>query len=309
MDALAQLALMTKAKLVFETDNTYLSFPALMPLSYPPDKLKFGASLPDYNTWNEFCRLTNVIPGGTLYQPEQDVYLWDLYESLFAGKAQLANSTLTPQEAQDYAAVTALLYTIKNGMPVDTPTMTAYKKYRDLHIIATEKYKEAELTALTSTDAEVKHQWETVKKAVLRQEVDQAMSDWVSKGSKLQIEQAMQKQSAYAAKASVSVWTEWSHAFNRDTDMIQGTAAMTGFSPFDVFDRTDWPTFKLTSAEINQLISQAPGELRNVLGGSGASNIESISFEFRSVSLSRAWFRPSVSKPDSGAWRPRTTHQ
>ena len=107
MDALAQLALMTKAKLVFETDNTYLSFPALMPLSYPPDKLKFGASLPDYNTWNEFCRLTNVIPGGTLYQPEQDVYLWDLYESLFAGKAQLANSTLTPQEAQDYAAVTA----------------------------------------------------------------------------------------------------------------------------------------------------------------------------------------------------------
>ena len=42
MDALAQLALMAKAKRVFEALETFLSFPALSPLSYLPDELRFG---------------------------------------------------------------------------------------------------------------------------------------------------------------------------------------------------------------------------------------------------------------------------
>ena len=43
MDALAQLALMTKAKMVFESPGSFLSFPALSPISYGADQLKFGA--------------------------------------------------------------------------------------------------------------------------------------------------------------------------------------------------------------------------------------------------------------------------
>jgi len=44
MDALAQLALMTKAKLVFESPGSFLSFPALSPISYSADQLNFEYS-------------------------------------------------------------------------------------------------------------------------------------------------------------------------------------------------------------------------------------------------------------------------
>jgi len=42
MDAAAQLAVMAKAKLVFETPGTFLSFPALSPLSFRPGDRRPG---------------------------------------------------------------------------------------------------------------------------------------------------------------------------------------------------------------------------------------------------------------------------
>ena len=72
MDPSVQLALMTKAKLVFESENTFLSFPALSPLSYPPDRLKFGTANEitpqELLDLSEFARITNQIPAGSWRQ-------------------------------------------------------------------------------------------------------------------------------------------------------------------------------------------------------------------------------------------------
>ena len=79
MDALAQLALMTKAKLVFESPGSFLSFPALSPISYSADELKFGAftavETAERLIFSEFSRFANALPSGTIFQPQGDSYL------------------------------------------------------------------------------------------------------------------------------------------------------------------------------------------------------------------------------------------
>jgi len=78
MDSLAHLALMTKAQLVFGAPDTFLSFPALSPFSYPPDQLNFASgsalSAQQLRTFAEFSRVTNSLPLGTIFQPPSDTY-------------------------------------------------------------------------------------------------------------------------------------------------------------------------------------------------------------------------------------------
>jgi len=65
MDARAQLALMVKAKLVFENPDTFLSFPALSPLSYAPDQLRFLPAAHDMSVFAECSRLSDVVTPST----------------------------------------------------------------------------------------------------------------------------------------------------------------------------------------------------------------------------------------------------
>jgi hypothetical protein len=67
MDATAQLALMTKAKIVFERPGTFLSFPALVPIAFSPAELDFGKALSDPKVSAalvEFSRAVNQCPTG-----------------------------------------------------------------------------------------------------------------------------------------------------------------------------------------------------------------------------------------------------
>jgi hypothetical protein len=75
MDVVAQLALMTKAKLGFEREDTFLSFPGLLPLTYPVESLKFGdpatMTVKDLAERAEFSRIVNQIPRGSVAQLEE----------------------------------------------------------------------------------------------------------------------------------------------------------------------------------------------------------------------------------------------
>ena len=83
MDALAHLALMTKAKLVFENPGTFLSFPVLSPMPYQASDLNsFGSSTAtaaQLQVLSEFARVVNSCPLGTIFSMESDTYLWDIY--------------------------------------------------------------------------------------------------------------------------------------------------------------------------------------------------------------------------------------
>lgn len=300
MDALAQLALMTKAKLVFEKPGNFLSFPVLSPISYKASDLNFDKNkltAGQLLVLSDFSRAANSRIMGPLYQPETDAYLWDTYQYILT-KASLAREVSSSEDTNLADAIKLLSVTDQNGIVVDSPQMTTYKQYRDAWIKATQDYKTQQLTAEASVDPAVKNQWERVDELRLRALQQQAEDEWAAKGFRDQIDRALQIQQAHAARSPQSTWRQWTNAFDPAVDLQTDTNnqsfALTSYSPQGIVD-SEWLTFHLTRDEIKQLAEQAPAELRNILALEGASStVEALSFEYRSVALSRSWFKPAL---------------
>jgi hypothetical protein len=299
MDARAQLALMAKAKLVFESPNTFLSFTALSPVSYAPDQLRFLPAAHDMSVFAEFSRLSDEIPQGALFQPELTSTLSSVYLNVL-NQAQLAQGTLSDEQtAQLEQALAFLQAQGADGPPAPSAAVLAYEQYQQAYLRAVQNYKVQQLTAENSSDPNTQTQWQNVDEPELRAEVDAAESDWETEGFKAQVEQARQVKEACVAQSPALQWQEWISQCNPDIDFLTDLAnqqfAPSVFLPYDVVDQENWPTFTLTSAEIQQLANQAPPELANAVGTAAPNSmIDSVSFEFCSVALSRPWFHPEV---------------
>ncbi len=297
MDAYVQLALMAKAKLVFETEDTFLSFPALSPLSYPPGDLKLShdgiATARDLARLSEFARITNQVPRGAVAPVEEGEYLWDICsEALALGMP--ATGTLSAADQARLDEARAVLYAPSpDGHRESTPALAAYKQCRDAQVVAVEEYRNQQFTAESATDPAEKARWATVDEPRLRQAVNAAEEAWRTRGAKAQIEGAMQVEQAFAARQPSLAWDAWKADFLGDIDLETDTDrirfAPTTFTPGDVFDDA-WPRFTIIAAEMAKLASEAPPELLDIFGGAAAGgDVESVSFEYRSVALTRSW--------------------
>ena len=299
MDNFVKLALMTKAKLVFESESTFLSFPVHSPLSYQPDRLKFGTAgeltAQDWSDLVEFSQITNQIPRGVLAPVEEGEALWEIYQDVLTTAQPAVGATMSTEEKARYDRAKAFLYTQSaEGLRQPNAVLIAYSQYRDAHIKAQEEYKNRELTAELSDDPAVQVQWREVDEPRLRQECQRLEQEWLTQGCKAQVEEARQVMQACEARAPSVTWEEWQKSFNLDLDTATDTdlrsAALTGFSPSDLFDAGSWPRFTLTKAEMERLIRQAPPVLKAALGSDLAhSHIDSVSCEYRSVTLIRPW--------------------
>lgn len=299
MDALAQLALMTKAKLVFESPDTFLSFPALIPKSYTPDQMKFSQAASTQEL-AEFSVLTNALPQGTLFQPSLDHVLWDVYQGVLQN-AQVAEGTLTAQQTAELQAAQSFLSVQgPDGLLVDSPAAVAYKQYQQAWFAATQNYNNQKITASASADPNVQAQWKNNGEPLARAQVDAAESDWEIKGFKAQVDQAKQAEQTYAAQSPQLKWQSWKDLcipvidlpFDATTNTYFGP---TVFAPYDICDHGGWPSFSISGSDIPNLVNQAPAELKNIFGRtSGNSTIDSLSFEYCSVALIRPWFRPDL---------------
>lgn len=112
MDSPVALALMTKAKAIFERPDTFLSFPLC--LAYTTDELSLVTdteiSPEQIRSLSEFSRLVNLIPGGTEWPPTEEHYLWDIYQDIL-DTAKLGYFARTPEEQRDYEKALSLLLT------------------------------------------------------------------------------------------------------------------------------------------------------------------------------------------------------
>jgi hypothetical protein len=301
MDTLTQLALMTKAKLVFETPDTFLSFPASVPLSYAPDQLDFSNLAGQENSvFPDFCQLANAMPQGVVYPPTLSSFLWEQYGYVLQN-AVLAQSSLTAQDEADLQQAEAFLYAqAPDGTRTASPALVAYNQYQQAWLQAMQTYTSAKFTALASTDPSVQAQWQNVDEPRLSAQVQAAEDDWNALGFRAQVDQARAVEQACAAKSPALQWDAWRGGFNPDVDVATwpGTGvsyALTAYSPFDVLAQSGWPTFTLTSSEIEQLVGEAPPELKNIFDSSGdPMPTDSLSFEFCSVTLNRPWFHPEM---------------
>lgn len=303
MDAYVQLALMAKAKRTFESEDTFMSFPALSAISFPPERL--AAMLGNVNTPEslqalaEISRLTNTIPKGSLFDLQGDEYLWDVYSDVL-NRAELATGSLTPEEDRRYRTAIAILYQKgKDGRLIDSVKVLSYRQYRDASIAAQEAYRSQQATAEAATDATALARWRNSEEPNLRQQLQQISDDWRVKGFKAEVETARQIELSCASKSPAVKWHDWRTSFDPNLDMLTDANgqrfALTSFSPGDILTRADWPQFTMTGNEILQLVEQAPNELKRIFGSIAARpNIDSLSFEYRSVAITRPWFAPSV---------------
>lgn len=301
MDALAQLALMTKANLLFETSDTFLSFPALTPISYSSDEMNFTnpATPQQMHAFADFSTWTNTLPQGTLFQPSQGNMLWDVYQGLL-NSAQVAQGSLTAAQTAALQAAQAVLSTQgPNGVLVDTPALVAYKQYQQAYFVANQNYNNQEITASASADPKVQAAWQNGGQTAAQAAVTAAESDWEAKGFKTQVEEAQATVHTLGSQSPQLKWESWQALCNPDTDFptdpTDGQFGPTVFAPCDVINQPAWPNFSIAGADIPNLVSQAPPQLTNIFGTtSGSSTIDSLSFEFCKVGLVRPWFSPDL---------------
>jgi hypothetical protein len=203
MDALTYLALTAKAKLVFENPDTFLSFPALSPISYSADQLNFGAfDSPDTAerlVYSEFARLVNALPSHTIFEMG-DKFLWKTYEEVLK-TATVAQGQMSAEDMAVYQQAASFLNsTDASGLKAASPQLLAYRQFRDAWFSALQNYKMQQSTTAALTDAAAVTQWQTVDEPRLRALVEQAQSDWETKGFKKQIEDAQQVEQRYVAR-------------------------------------------------------------------------------------------------------------
>src|ERR1700757_5251870 len=193
MDAIAWLALMSKANEVFGAPDVFLSFPAMTPISYKPENLNVSAALSNPQVGHTFADLSlnvNSLPTGTLFQATTETYLWKAY-SQWLNDMVLAKDQMTDDERSQYDQANALL-TVKdsNGFLVDSPMVVSYKQYRDAWFSANQNYLNEKSTAEASSDSTIEGEWKNVDEPRMRALVAQAMSDWQNKGYKADVENA-----------------------------------------------------------------------------------------------------------------------
>src|SRR5579859_4003322 len=216
MDATAQLALMVKAKRVFESPGTFLSFP-LAPMGYPPAVLDFSKAYADPKTGGallEFSRAVNQCPTGAIFLGDSDQYLWEHYDRWLNAMA-LAVGDLSPDQQSAYAQARSLLtVTDANGLTADSPALATYKRHRDQYMDAVQAYKSAQMTAASAPAGTAQAQWHDADEPRLRQAVEQAMSLWQTEGGKAAIEAAQGTVAACEARMPRKAWEAWRNAYN-----------------------------------------------------------------------------------------------
>ena len=302
MDQLVQLALMTRCRKVFEEPKTFLSFP-MTPSSFPQDRLKFavdGSSTPALlRAAREFAQLANSVPRGTLFQPDAEEFLWEVYGDVL-GRARVASGALTPEQQQQRASAMALLYVpTPDGLRQESPQVKAFKQYREIWFKANQDLRDKESSATSSNDAATLKQWHEVDEPALRAAIAQAETDWLGLGFKAEVEAAQRTLDMFARNAPLVQWADWKKSYNPDIDVLTDPEnmrfAITGFTPNNIFEQGDWNKMSLDRGQIAALAEEAPAELKRMFQPlPTASPIESVSFEYRSVGVVRPWFDSAV---------------
>jgi hypothetical protein len=302
MDSQVSLALMTKAKLVFESEDTFLAFP-VTPYAYSREDLDFDSGDParDVVRLCEFSLLVDRIPSGTLWSPVEDRRLSEFYAELLRGATRLASATRTPADDAAYQAAWKFLNTEDgDGIARESAVVAAYNQCRDAYLTALEDYKNAHVSAQLASDAAVRQRWKDVDEPPLRARVSAAEQRWNREGRRSEVDAARRVVSTLGAKSAQLTWDQWASRFNPSIDLetepaSRQTFAPSAFSPVNALDTGSWQHFNLLGSEVDALARQAPPELRARLGDDAVDlDVESVSFEYSSAGVNRPWFVSDV---------------
>jgi hypothetical protein len=306
MDSVLQLALISKAKKVFSTDKTFLSFP-VSPIAFSKEMLEFfsqndaDALRQSQNNLLTFSTLVNQIPSGEAWIPKETLFLWEVYEDILKD-AEFASTSRTQEEETEYQNALSYLRQAKEngGEEISQSVLAAYRKYKDLFEVANQLYLTDKNTAECSTDPDELKRWRDVDEPERRRKLDELQGYWISEGYKNEVEAAESIVARLGAKSPILTWAEWKGRFNPDIDTLTGTSDASTvfpsfFSPNNAIEDGSWMPFKLSEEEIKVLLKEAPPELLSRLGVDIASfSVKPLSMEFSSAVIRRPWFEPDA---------------
>lgn len=317
MDSVTQLALMSKAKKVFEREGTFLSFP-VTPLAYKKgdfelflqdtahDLLRSEANLEAFST------LVNLIPTDEAWLPIDARFLWNEIQYVLK-EGILASSTRTPEEERSYQKALAYLKVPgEGGLLQDSPYVQAYNQCKDAYILAEQEFMEARSTGEAIKDDAEKNQWQEVDEPAFRAKLKELDDQWIFEGYKNEVNIARSQYANLGAKSPVTTWKEWNERCNPDLDSRTNphtgfTIFPTTFAPSNALEEGAWKPFSLNEGEIKTLINEAPADLRRRFSAEGiVSSVKGMTLEFSSATIKRFWFDSEVFR--SRFWKlPNTT--
>lgn len=308
IDARVVLALATKASQVFAQDGTYLSIP-LSPLAYEADAISAISDLTPEGARMEaeLSCLVNTIPDGPIWRPVGGSYLWDVYGHVLAD-AELATTRRTAQQEKRYRKALAVL-TVPgpNGLPVESPAVTAYRACRDEWLTALQEYTNQKGHIELSGDASAKAQWAEFDEPALRARIADAREKWITQGHREQVDAARATVRRLGDRSPRSAWERYVDRFDPETPEIYfrthpdfGRYVPSALRPSDIVDR-EWYEITLEAGELAALADQAPPDLKARLISDQPSGVRRLSFQYTSVGVSRPWLAPEVF--ESRAWR------
>lgn len=312
MDSIAQLALMSKAKKVFEKEGTFLSFP-VTPLAYKKEDFEFFSQvsasdlLQSKKNLNAFSILVNLIPSGESWLPTETKFLWDVYKDILsqgicASSTRTAEEEMALQKAKAYLKIPG-----EGGILQDSPQVTVYNQYKDVYCMLEQEYMEARSSGEAAADEEEKKQWRDIDEPAFRNKLLELEKKWILDGYKNEVEIARSQYISLSAKSPILTWSEWVENFNPDIDSQVSADDLSlvfpsCFAPSNALEESSWKSFSLDEVEVKALINETSVDLRNLFSiDTNVSSIKSISLEFSSATVKRSWFESEIFR--SRFWR------
>lgn len=307
------IALITKLKLIFETDangnkqpDKFLafqngSFPVSKENFYfiEPDKYKLGP-IDTALKMVDFSKCFNFITSVDDFISPVSDELEDVYHQTLK-TAIAANSTRTQDEEQRYNAAKDFLY-----QPMQTPdgqTVTClanYDSYDSQYKEALTEYKSREVTALNAQGedaAEIKATWQNDKDN-LKNAIARTLLNWETLGQRSQVEKYLGDFLSLASgspsktiadlKMEYELFTQ-AHSVDHLANELHYTP--TYFTPINFFEENiSWQSMSLDRSEVNTLVQQAPQRLKDLFNiDTRQVDINKVSFEYIVVTIVREW--------------------
>lgn len=313
MTPIVAIALITKLKLIFETDkqgnketNKFLafqngSFPVAKENFYfmQPDKYGVGPidtaiKMFDFaNTFNFVSEVDDFIKPGSAAL--EDIY----YDTL--KYAIPANNTRGPEQEERFMKAIAFLnQSIELESGEHATYLANYDKYEQLYKIAVSDYKNRELAYKNATGEgaeELKTKWINDESA-LKTNIERNLLNWETAGKRAEVEKYLGDFLALSAASPTKTIADLKleyELFTKATSIDHLANELnyipTYFSPVNFFeDETGWHEISLDKSEVQSLVSQAPERLKNLYEIDDEHiNINTVRFEYTVVDIIREW--------------------
>lgn len=307
------IALITKLKLIFETDaegnkqpDKFLAFQnGSFPISeenfhfIEPDKYKIG-SIDTALKMMDFSKSFNFITAVDDFISPTPDELEDVYYQTLK-KAVAANSTRSGEEEQRYNAAKDFLYqTVETQDGQSISRLANYDQYDSQYKEALSELKTRQLAAVNAQGdeaAEIKAAWEN-DQADLKKAIAMALLNWETLGKRTEVEKYLGdflSLSGSSPSKTIADLKQEYELFTKATavDHLANELRYTPtyFTPTNFFEeKVSWQSMSLDKSEVNSLVQQAPQRLKNLFSiDTQEIDIKKVSFEYIVVEIVRNW--------------------